>query len=122
MVDPHHLSGVDPKKQSMRLRVATKLGQRQMKRIVDGSLRACISIFPTNAYASAAEMSLEDFEDFVFSACYVDYPDPLKRWKEVTAYQNKLIRHLEMINTDEGARRLGEFAIGTLCTWLLRKE
>lgn len=92
--NPHHLSGVDPKKQSLRHKVATKLSARQLKRMSNGSLRSCTTLYPTNAYASAAEMSLEDFEDFVFASCYVDHPDPLKRWKEVHRHHERIISYL----------------------------
>ena len=97
--NPHHLSGVNPKKQSWRMKVATKLSQRMIKKMGDGSLRTCATLFPTNAYASAAEMSLEDFEDFVFNACYVNHPDPLKRWEQVHKYQQKVIAYLKKRST-----------------------
>jgi len=92
--NPHHLSGVDPKKQSFRHKASTTLSARQLQRMSDGSLRTCITLFPTNAYASAAEMSLEDFEDFVFAACYVDHPDPLKRWYQVHKHHDTVIEYL----------------------------
>lgn len=93
--NPYHMSGVDPRKQALRHRATTKVTERQIKRMNDGSLRACITIFPTMAYASGAEMDLEDFEDFVFGACYVDHPDPLERWRQVTRHQNRVISFLK---------------------------
>jgi aminopeptidase len=90
----HRLSGVDPKKQAMRSLAMKNLGALQMKRMASGETRTCIALFPTNAYASTAEMSLEDFEDFVFRACYVDHKNPLKKWKEVKDHQNKVIKFL----------------------------
>jgi aminopeptidase len=36
-----------------------------MQRSANGSLRWSIAMFPTNAYAQDAEMSLSDFEEFV---------------------------------------------------------
>ena len=91
----HRLSGVDPKKQTMRTKAMKDLTTLQMKRMDSGKTRTCIALYPTNAYATAAEMSLEDFEDFVFSACYVDSKEPIKRWKEVHDHQNKIIKSLE---------------------------
>ena len=93
--NPHHLSGVDPKKQSLRMKVATELSKRMMKRMSDGSLRSCTTLFPTNAYASSAEMSLEAFEDFVFNACYVNNENPLDRWQRVHEYQDRVIDFLK---------------------------
>ena len=41
-------------------------------------------MFPTNAHAADAEMSLADFEDFYYRACLADDPDPLGAWKRAS--------------------------------------
>jgi len=97
--NPHHMSAIDPKKQSLRHKANRKLIDRQLRRMNDGSFRACITIYPTEAYASGAEMSLEDFENFVFSACYVDHPNPLKRWEQVQRHHDRVIEHLQSRST-----------------------
>ena len=50
-----------------------------MERSAEGDFRWCYTLFPTNAYASEAEMSLADYEDFYYGACLADDPDPLDR-------------------------------------------
>jgi aminopeptidase len=95
----HRLSGVDPKKQTKRTMAMKELGALQMKRMGTGEMRTCIALYPTNAYATAAEMSLESFEDFVFSACYVDSKDPIRKWKEVHDHQERLIKFLKKFST-----------------------
>jgi aminopeptidase len=55
-----------------------------MKRSADGSHRWVYTLFPTNAYASDAEMSLREFEDFYFHACLADDADPLTAWKRAS--------------------------------------
>ena len=35
-------------------------------------MRWCGTLFPTNAHAQDAGMSLSSYEDFVYSACHVD--------------------------------------------------
>jgi aminopeptidase len=52
------------------------------------------TLYPTPAYAQDAEMSLSDFEDYVFGAMFADEPDPLRRWAELHRMQEKLIRKL----------------------------
>ena len=54
--------------------------------------------YPTNALAQEAEMSLEEFEDFVYKAC-------LKNWKEEAKKQTKL---QQMLNKAELVRIVGE--------------
>ncbi len=66
------------------------------------------TLFPTPAYAQDAEMSLSDFEDYVFGAMFADEPEPLRRWAELHTMQERLIRklrgadqvHLEGPDTD----------------------
>jgi aminopeptidase len=52
------------------------------------------TLYPTQAYAQDAEMSLSDFEDYVFGAMFADEPAPLRRWKELHRMQDRLIRKL----------------------------
>ena len=73
------LSGVDPAKQALRSRALRGIGQTFMDRSASGELRWNVCMFPTNAYAQDAEMSLADFEDFVYGACLCDQPDPVAR-------------------------------------------
>jgi aminopeptidase len=52
------------------------------------------TLYPTPAYAQDAEMSLSDFEDYVFGAMFADEAEPLRRWAELHRMQEKLIRKL----------------------------
>lgn len=36
-------------------------------------------------------MSLHDFEEFVFDACFLNDPDPIARWKDLAAQQQRLV-------------------------------
>src|SRR5207253_2893622 len=38
-------------------------------------------LFPTEASAQDADMSLADYEDFVYSACFLDDERPVERWQ-----------------------------------------
>jgi aminopeptidase len=86
------LSGVDPARQAMVSAANRPMMQTFMERSASGALRWNVSLFPTNAYAQDAEMSLEEYEDFVYAACLVeDGGDPIARWTAVKAKQQQLI-------------------------------
>ncbi|MCC6222045.1 MAG: aminopeptidase [Thermoleophilia bacterium] len=68
------LSGSDPVRQSRLLATRRQLLNRRWERISAGELRWCGTLFPTQAHAQDAEMSLEDYERFVFRACHVEDP------------------------------------------------
>jgi aminopeptidase len=83
------LSGVDPKKQA-RVAKTTESVSRILRR-----KPWVLTLFPTLAYAQDAEMSLSDFEDFVYAATFADRDDPVRAWRELHRHQQALIRKLK---------------------------
>lgn len=63
------LTGTDPKK----IQTKKKASRPIMEYVMSGKVRWVLSLFPTTAYAQEAEMSFEDYEDFVFNATNMDY-------------------------------------------------
>jgi aminopeptidase len=89
------LSGVPPQRQSLRQVATGELLSRAMERSARGEFRWCYTLFPTNAYASDAEMSLADYEDFYYGACLADDDDPLTAWKRTSAETMRLAEWIE---------------------------
>jgi aminopeptidase len=80
------LSRVDPVKQSRHLAARRRLSNRRWERISAGEMRWCGTLFPTNAHAQDAEMSLDEYETFVFEACHVEREsDDAGAWWRSTA-------------------------------------
>ena len=84
------LSAVAPERQTRRQAATGELLARMMDRSAAGEFRWCVTLFPTNAYASEAEMSLVDYEDFYFGACLADDADPLTAWQRTSAETRRL--------------------------------
>ena len=89
------LSGIDPARLALSQEAFRELGKTYMRRSAEGSLRWCIAMFPTNAYAQDADMSLSDFEDFAYRACFLDDEDPVARWQELSRQQERLVQWLK---------------------------
>ncbi|MBE2199204.1 MAG: aminopeptidase [Anaerolinea sp.] len=89
------LSGVDPARQQIARAAARDLFQTFMQRSAAGLLRWTSTLFPTQAHAQDADMSLTEFEDFVYRACYVDKEDPVAEWRQLSAMQQKLVNWLQ---------------------------
>jgi aminopeptidase len=85
------LSAVDPAKQQMASVAGKALLNTYMRRASEGSLRWVSTMYPTAAHAQDADMSLADFEDFVYSACFADKPDPIAEWRSISANQRRII-------------------------------
>ncbi|MDQ4065053.1 MAG: aminopeptidase, partial [Actinomycetota bacterium] len=53
------------------------------------------TLFPTEAHAQEAEMSLAEYEDFYYGACLVDAPDPVAEWRKVAERHARLIEWMQ---------------------------
>jgi aminopeptidase len=69
--------------------------KRLVQRMADRSIRAVGTLFPTQGYAQDAEMSLEEYEDFVYRACLPDEQDPIGYWKSLSERQQRIIQWLD---------------------------
>ena len=83
------LAGVEPKKQTL-----VQKAHRRLQDYILSKRHWTLALWPTEAYAQDAGMSLEAFEDFAFAACGVDRRDPVAVWKKARALQQKIIRRL----------------------------
>jgi aminopeptidase len=101
------LSGIPPERQATRRKATRELLETTMKRSAEGSHRWVYTLFPTNGYASDAEMSLTEFEDFYFRACLADDHEPLTAWKRASAETERLAGWIE------GHREVRVLAEGT---------
>ena len=89
------LSLVDPGRQAAAARARQPLMEISMRRSADKSLRWVGTLFPTEAYAIDAGMSLADYEDFYYAACLVDRPDPVAEWSALSTRHERLIEWLK---------------------------
>lgn len=89
------LSRVDPEQQTTVARARKELNDTWMKRAAAGEYRWNVTLFPTEAYAMEAEMSLEEYQDFYFSACLVNADDPIAEWKKLSERHARLIEWME---------------------------
>jgi len=89
------LSAVPPERQTRRQTATGDLMARAMERSAAGDFRWCYTLYPTSAYASEAEMSLVDYEDFYFGACLATDGDPLTAWQRASAETTRLAEWIE---------------------------
>jgi aminopeptidase len=93
--NPRELSGVPPERQQRRSKATGALMEKAMARSAEGSFRWVYTLFPTSAYASDAEMSLSDYEDFYFAACLANGADPLNAWEKASTETRRLTEWIE---------------------------
>lgn len=88
------MTNVDPAKQARKSSARKPVFKIFMKRAAEGSLKWCGTQYPTEACAQDAEMSLAEYEDFVFSAGHLDKPDPVAEWRRIEQQQQKVVDYL----------------------------
>jgi aminopeptidase len=91
--DVRALADVDPE------RIAR--GARARRPIQEAALRSrwCSTLWPTDAAAAHAGMTLDEFSAFVARALFLDRPDPVAAWGELRAMQQRLIERLSQADT-----------------------
>ena len=95
--DTQALSQVNPTRQARRQRALAPILRAQMRRGAENNFKWVTTLFPTQAYADQSGMSLEDYEDFVYRACFADQvtKDPVAKWKEFQTRQAEIIERIE---------------------------
>ncbi|TFH36882.1 MAG: aminopeptidase [Anaerolineales bacterium] len=89
------MSGIDPAKLSQRVKAYTEVTRAYQQRSASKDLRWVLTLFPTDAYAQDAEMSLEEFENYVYATTFVDQEDPIAEWKKIHNEQQRLVDWLD---------------------------
>jgi aminopeptidase len=94
-MNTRQLSQVDPAKRAIVRRAYADIKRRFYARAALGDLRWVLSGFPTSGFAQEAEMSLEEYQDFVYKTTFADSDDPVASWMVMEERQNRLISWLE---------------------------
>lgn len=89
---------VNPEKKKNRQKALRPVTETYFRRTGNGSLKRSLCQFPTQASAQMADMSLEEYENFIFNACMLNNDDPQTEWLKVRAGQQKLVDHLNQVS------------------------
>ncbi len=100
------LINVDPAKISLRSKANHKLFEQMLQKMGNKELKWCGTQFPTHSAAMDANMSLMEYEEFLFEACHLNSDDPVAEWKKVHDIQQRFVdildtkKHLEFKSKD----------------------
>lgn len=82
---------VDPEKVKIQKAASAPISKTYFERTATRELRRSLCQYPTIASAQNAGMSLEAYESFIFNACKLNTPDPVKAWLEVRHFQQQIV-------------------------------
>jgi len=100
------LSNVNPEKLKLSAQGSNEITRIFFGRVAKKELRWCGTMFPNQANAQEANMSISEYEDFVYGAGYIDRKDPIAEWKEIEKKQEGICKildgkkHLRIVSID----------------------
>jgi aminopeptidase len=97
---PFHLKeGYTENKENAKIRsLAMAPGNKlYFERIANGSMKRALCQYPTEAAAHEANMSLAEYEDFVYNACKLNTINPKAAWIQVREEQQRLVDYLNKV-------------------------
>jgi aminopeptidase len=89
------MTSIDPQRMQRRRMSRRPVIETYLQRSAEGSLQWVLTQFPTEAAAQEANMSLEEYEDFVYGAAFCDKDDPVVEWRRISAMQQRKVDYLE---------------------------
>lgn len=93
--NPKALSNIDPERGAKRRQALHKTSAITRQREQAGEYRWCLTLYPTMGYAQESNMSLHEFEEFVFDVCFLNDEDPIAHWKALAAQQQQYVDWLK---------------------------
>jgi aminopeptidase len=92
------LTNVDAAKQARSQKALEPQRNRYLERAANGELSWVLTLYPTQAAAQDAGMSLPEFEDFVYKAGFLDADDPVAAWKTFGERLERVGSFLEQVS------------------------
>ena len=87
-------SNIDKEKLMLHQEALKPVMDAYFKRTATRELRRNLCLYPTQASAQYAGMSLEEYSDFVYNACRLYDEDPVQSWVEVGKAQQRIVDFL----------------------------
>ncbi|MBQ2984497.1 MAG: aminopeptidase [Candidatus Gastranaerophilales bacterium] len=100
-----NMANADAQKLAKRSNATRPVLSRRLERSAKNEMRWVIADYPTNALAQEANMSLEEYSEFLINACYLDLENPVQKWIEIDNEQKRLA---EILNKYSTYRFVGE--------------
>ncbi len=96
---------IDPAKRAIRSKALKGISEAYFERTASKELKRSLCQYPTQASAQEADMSLEEYQNFVFNACNLFDDNPEQAWLARRASQQKIV---DFLNQKDKIRYVGE--------------
>jgi aminopeptidase len=93
------LSNVDSSRMVTSAKAHEELNDLFMRRYAEGKVNWIGVNYPTQAFAQEAEMSLDEYTEFLCESCFLNDEDPVASWKKLSKKQEKVCEFLNKVKT-----------------------
>ena len=100
-----NMANANSAKVAKRSKATLPILSKRLERSASGDMRWVIADYPTNALAQEANMSLEEYSEFLINSCYLDLDNPVQKWIEIDNEQKRLA---EILNKTSKIRIVGD--------------
>jgi aminopeptidase len=99
--DKYLLKGIDSKKIVAGQHALKSLRGFYLEKEKQEKLTWVLASYGTEAEATDARMPLEAYWDQIIKACYLDIEDPVKKWKEISIEQKRVMKILDSMKIEK---------------------
>ena len=84
-------SNFDPQRNQIRQMARMGFNQTIMQRTAAADFKWMLAQYPNHSGAQEANMSLEEYRDFIYKACFCDRDDPITEWQRISHMQQQKV-------------------------------
>lgn len=88
------MTSISGKRMQQQRAAQSEILTTRLERAARGEFRWVGTLFPSEGNAQEANMSLEEYEDFVYGACFCDHEDPAAEWRKLSEMQQHKVDYL----------------------------
>ena len=108
IIAPHNLkstASVSSDKKKVVQEAMAPLRKRYMERSAKKELQWTLCVYPTQSAAQEANMSLSEYEEFIYQGCMLHTTNPIQSWQKLSSGQKQLV---DFLNKADQIQYIGE--------------
>ncbi|MDQ3239521.1 MAG: aminopeptidase, partial [bacterium] len=99
--DKYALKGVDSAKIVKGQAALTTFRSKYIQKEKNGKLTWVLASFGTEFEANDVGMNYEDYWNQIIKACYLDFPDPVAKWREINKEKSRVMDALDLMSIEK---------------------
>jgi aminopeptidase len=99
--DVHELDKVDPKKMMLSQKTGKPVADWFNKKENAGNYTWTLALYGTPSMAKEAGLTEEDYWQQIINACFLDFADPIAKWKQISGEVERVAANLSKLPIDK---------------------